>query len=73
MLYQLPPECGILKSIGGYDNTPEDMLSLIRVYLDGKRMLRPHYFLPFILMEDNLRIQLIIIKFLLININIKFE
>ena len=42
VLYQLPPECVICKSIGGYNNSLEDMLHLIRVYLGDKRMLRPH-------------------------------
>ena len=37
VLYQLPPEWVICKSIGGYDNTLEDMLHLMRVYLGGER------------------------------------
>ena len=65
VLYQLPPKCGICKSIGDYDNAPEDMLNLIRVYLDSKSMLRPHYSLHSIVTADNLRTQLIMMKFLI--------
>ena len=62
VLYQLPPECVICKSIGGYNNSLEDMLHLMRVYLGDKRMLRPHCPLLSILIGDNLRTLLIIIK-----------
>ena len=49
VIYQLPPDCVICKLIGGYDNIPEDILSLIRVYLHGKSILRAHYSLTSIL------------------------
>ena len=37
VLYQLPPECVVCESIGGYNNSLEDMLHLMRVYLGDKR------------------------------------